>query len=238
MQFDYLLKKFREAKAITDFELEGILFSDAYTAVVFDTHPMELPISNNKSEITEAIINALELEKNQRLFYDRGLWTWLAALMLKRLAPPNKKSGEVIFNESALYILETTNWKRYYRHLVAFPCWIKCTLKDAGRIFLRGDIHQRGEAVEQLAAVQDIQRNATILEAATLMYYDESIGKLFKGASSKDVGGTLRRFSQVIKQFKVTYDLNAMSGSQIVELLPGEFSKWKKSKSTAALPKQ
>jgi len=226
--FESLLARFRELKAIVNSDLEGLLFNDLYTSQVPDTDQMDLPESNSKSEISTAIITALNLEGNVKLFYDQGLWTWLAALMLKRLVPPDKVNGELHFKESALYVLETSNWKRYYRHLVAFPCWIKCTLKESGKIFMRGDIHQRGEAVEQLAAVQDIQRNTSILDAATLLYFDDKSGKLRKGAASKDTGGTLRRFREVIKQFKVTYDLNAMTGQQIVDLLPGEFSKWRK----------
>lgn len=229
-QFDELLFKFRQLKAISDDELEKVAFSDASSSLVVDSTPLELPSSNNKLEIVQAIITALNLQNNEQLFNDRGLWTWLSALLLKRLSPPDKKTGEVRFNERALYVLETQEWKRYYRHLVAFPCVIQCTIGEGGRVFLRGDISERGEAVEQLSSVHDIQRNPGILEAATLLYYDDEKGDMRRGITSKDAGGSIRRFREVIKQFKVTYDLNAMSGQQIAKLLPSEFSKWKKGK--------
>jgi len=97
-----------------------------------------------------------------------------------------------------------------------------------GKIYLRGQIFERGEIVEQLAAAKDIQRNPGIIEAATLLFYDELTDTIKKGAaSSGEIGGTSVRFREVLQQFKMTFDLNAMNGTQIVSILPYEFDKWK-----------
>ena len=100
-------------------------------------------------------------------------------------------------------------------------------------MFLRDTIDERGEIVEQLSAVQDIQRNPGVVEAATILYYDSVKDDVIRGAASKEneqknLGGQARRFREVLKQFALTYDLNAMEGRQIIDLLPREFDRWKK----------
>ncbi|MBK8608469.1 MAG: hypothetical protein IPL84_00530 [Chitinophagaceae bacterium] len=93
---------------------------------------------------------------------------------------------------------------------------------------MRGNIFERGDLVEQLAAVYNIQRNPSIIEAATILFYNNESDSIYKGAVDKYKGGTARRFRMVLKQFQLTFDLNSMNGTQIVKILPGEFSRWKK----------
>jgi hypothetical protein len=232
-EFEAMLVNFRAAKKIDEEELYKLVFSDLYTTPFDDAAPITLEADNNKYTIAKSISESLKLDENKELDKDKGLWTWFSALMLVRLVPTDKKTGEAKFsNDNALYLYDPA-WNRYYRHLVAFPCLVYSSLGDKGRIFLRGSINERGEIVEQLASVQDVQRNPGVIEAITILYYDPTKDDVMKGAASKpneerNLGGQARRLREVLKQFALTYDLNAMNGTQIVELLPREFDRWKK----------
>jgi hypothetical protein len=232
-EFESLLMAFRTAKKINEAVLYNLVFDNDYAIVFEDAEPLNFEADSNKYSIAKAISVSLKLDKNKELDKDKGLWTWLSALMLVKLLPIDKKTGEVKFSfDNALYLYDPA-WNRYYRHLVAFPCLVYSSLGDKGRIFLRGYISERGEIVEQLASVQDVQRNPGVIEAITILYYDPEKDDVMKGAASKpneerNLGGQARRLREVLKQFALTYDLNAMEGNQIVNLLPKEFDRWKR----------
>lgn len=224
ISFQEMLTKFIESKTIDLIALKTLLSDDGKTIVTdFDLPSFK---SINKLEVAKKISDSLRLNENSNLYYEGRLWTWLAAYLLDSLVPMKKGTKERDFRETALYILESNNWKKYYRHLLSFPCWIFAELGEKGAIFLRGEIYERGEIVEQLASVNDIQRNKSIVEAATLLFYNPVKKDIYKGVASKNQGGTARRFRDVIQQFKLTFDLNAMNGSQIVKIMPFEFAKW------------
>jgi len=42
-----------------------------------------------------------------------------------------------------------------------------------------------------------------------------------------DRAGSLRRFIDVVRQLDLTYDLQALAGDDLVNLLPHEFSGWR-----------
>jgi len=232
LEFEYLLTKFRAENKIDDIQLNKLLFDDLYSSSFEQAEPIILEMDNNKYNIAKLISESLKLVDHPELDKDKGLWTWLSALMLKRLVKVNPKTNELKFSsDNSLYIYNPS-YNRYYRHLIAFPCLIYTRLGEVGeKIFLRGTIDERGELVEQLAANQEIQRNSGAIESATLLYYDELTGKIKKGAAgqaNEKIGGQAHRLRDVLKQFTLTYDLNAMNGKQIVELLPREFDRWKK----------
>jgi hypothetical protein len=233
-EFEALLENFRIAKEIDEGELYKLVFNDTYTLVFDEAEPLTLEADNNKYNIAKNISQSLNLDQRRELDKDKGLWTWLSALILNRLIKRNIKTGEIkISYDNSLYVYDPAH-NRYYRHLIAFPCLIYSSLREIGKkIFLRDTIDERGEIVEQLSAVQDIQRNRGVVEAATILYYDPIKDDVIRGAASKEnekknLGGQARRFRVLLKQLALTYDLNAMNGNQIVELLPKEFERWKK----------
>lgn len=233
-EFETLLENFKAAKEIDEEELYKLVFNSISTSVFEEAEPLTLEPDNNKYTIAKVISESLRLDQHRELDKDKGLWTWLSALMLKRLVKINVKTGELKFSDdNSLYVYDSAH-NRYYRHLIAFPCLIYSSLGEIGKkMFLRDTIDERGEIVEQLSAVQDIQRNPGVVEAATILYYDLKKNEIVRGAASKEnekknLGGQARRFRVLLKQFALTYDLNAMNGGQIVDLLPREFDRWKK----------
>ena len=82
---------------------------------------------------------------------------------------------------------------------------------------------------EQIASRQEYVSCQPILEALDLLYYEpvEGRGRIKRGATNRDRGGSLDRFIAFLRQIDSTYDLYGMSGQGILDILPPEFDAWK-----------
>lgn len=205
---------------------ETLLFEEQYSELYDPIINIERVEYKNKNELVPYLVAQLNLKANKHLYFNKGLWSWLSALYFNNICPSDG-NGKRKVNESAFYILkDPKNYTKYYRHLLAYPCRLFSELGESSKIFLIGSFLKRGEITEQFGAYQEIALNKGILDAANILYWDESSKNLKRGAAGKG-GGSARRLVRVIRQYQMTYDLNSMSGNGIVDLLPNEFSKWK-----------
>jgi hypothetical protein len=204
---------------------EDLLFNENYSSAYEPIINLEKVDYKNKNELIPYIVEKLNLRANKHLYFDKGLWSWLAAFYFDNICPIDG-NGKRKINESAFYVLrDPKNFRKFYRHLLAYPSRILSELEDSSKIFLVGNFLKRGEITEQFGAYQEIALNKGILDAANIMYWDESSKSLKRGAAGKG-GGSARRLVRIIRQYQLTFDLNAMNGNEIVELLPNEFLKW------------
>jgi hypothetical protein len=74
-----------------------------------------------------------------------------------------------------------------------------------------------------LMSRQQIYTNVQLFQAVDRLYHRGTSKK--RGASSKG-GGSLRRLGKVLKQYDLTFDVQAMSEPDIVALLPKEFERF------------
>jgi len=204
---------------------EDLLFSPQYSEKYEPVINVHMVDYMNKNELVPYITEQLNLRENKNLYFDKGLWSWLAALYFNNICPVDG-NGKRKVNESAFYVLrDPKSYTKYYRHLLAYPSRLYSELAESSRIFLIGSFQKRGEITEQFGAYQEIALNKGILDAANIMYWDDGSQNLKRGAAGKGAGSA-RRLVRIIRQYQITYDLNSMTGKQIVNLLPGEFSKW------------
>ena len=76
--------------------------------------------------------------------------------------------------------------------------------------------------------MQDLIANRGVLDAASLLYFDEETKQLKPGCQpSHPRAGTVRRFVRVLQQLDLTHDVYGMSGKEIVTILPNEFDAWR-----------
>lgn len=217
-----------ELRAGSRAELDLGFLAHSSTSLAF----ADIDLSNErfatKLEIARYLVDALDLRNNRAYYYDVGLWSWLAAYYFDLVCPLN--NGVRSVKAQARYVLaDPKNWRRYYRHLLAFPSRLYCDLGDLSVPFLSSPIHIWGDVHEQLAAYQNIATNRGLIGAAIKLYWDETSRKIKRGASSKG-RGSARRFSDVIGQFELTYDLNGMQSDEVLQLLPEtEFGRWQSS---------
>lgn len=222
-EFERIINEIRNGNLnkVPDTVLFSNEFSEAYEPIL----NIEAVTFLNKKELIPYLVSELNLRNSKHLYFDKGLWTWLAALFFNNICPEDG-NGKRKVNESAFYILkDPKNYTKYYRHLLAYPCRLYSELGDSSKIFLIGSFQKRGEITEQFGAYQEIALNKGILDAANILYWDESTGNLKRGAAGKGAGSA-RRLVRIIRQYQMTYDLNSMSGNEIVSLLPAEFSRW------------
>lgn len=222
-RFRQNLQQIREGQRLT---LEPLLLTDDSLTETFDTEiEIEQQRFKTKKGISSYLAEKLELPKNRWRYYDVGLWTWLSVFYFDLLCPV--QSGQRRVKADARYILaDPKSWKRYYRHLLACPVRLYCELGELATPFLEAPIPVWRELHEQLTAHQNIATNKALIGAAGKLYWDPSVNNIKKGASTKGQG-SLRRFVELIGQFELTYDVNAMNPDDILSLLPqAEFSKW------------
>ena len=204
---------------------EALLYSDEFSSANEPIVNIEKVDYKNKNELIPYLTQQLNLRANKYLYFDKGMWSWLAAFYFDNICPMDGNWKRKI-NETAFYILrDPKNYTKFYRHLLAYPCRVYSELDDSSKIFLIGNFSKRGEITEQFGAYQEIALNKGILDAANLLYWDESLKNLKRGAAGKGAGSA-RRLVRIIRQYQLTYDLNSMNGNEIVDLLPSEFSKW------------
>lgn len=204
---------------------EDLLFSDEYTSIYEPIINIEKVDYKNKSELIPYLTEKLNLDGNKQLYFDKGLWSWLSAFNFDNICPIDS-NGKRKINETAFYVLrDPKNYTKFYRHLLAYPSRVFSELKESSRIFLIGSFMKRGEVTEQFGAYQEIALNKGIIDAANILYWDNEIKSLKRGAAGKG-GGSARRLVRIIRQYQMTYDLNSMKGNEIVNLLPHEFDRW------------
>ena len=161
---------------------------------------------------------------------DRGLWAWLSLFYFDELCPANAR-GERRPGQLARWIPETGVSWRYYRHLLAGPYRIYAAHSDSPEralLVLCGPLHQPGDIVEQIASRQEIITNKGIMKTLASLYYDPDSSRPRRGAATKEGKGTVRRFMDILNQFDVTWDLYSLKVEDLLQLLPDEFSRFRK----------
>lgn len=235
----YSVKIFNEA-GLTEFERlinelrngtikhipEDLLYNNEFVVPLEPIVNIEKVDYKNKGELIPYITASLNLKSNKFLYFDKGLWSWLAAFFFDNICPVDG-NGKRKINETAYYVLrDPKEYTKYYRHLLAYYSRLYTEVGESSKLLLSGTFQTRGEISEQLGASQEIALNKGILTAANILYWDETT-KSFKRGAASNKGGSVRRFVRIIKQYQMTFDLNSMSGEKIVELMPEEFSKWR-----------
>jgi hypothetical protein len=158
---------------------------------------------------------------------DRGLWTWLATLWAAQLTVPDTYT-KFPTGEDVRWILSTSEWNRFYRHLIAGPYWVyRAHVSNPQRVkpLLSAKMNAPGEMYQQVASRQTIVRNGRIMDFINRLYVDRSTQKIRRGALSKGPG-SIRRLAQVLHQFDLTFDVYDMEQAQLESLLPAEFGRW------------
>lgn len=159
---------------------------------------------------------------------DAGAWSWLALDLFDMLCPVIAGSRKL--REDARYLLEADDYRKAYRHLLAGPFLLMQAHRgDLGSVqgLLATAPDAPGEVYEQLAARKYTVTSRAVVQTATFLYFDLTKGKLKRGAGGS-AAGSPRRLSEVLQQFDLTYDLQAIPATRLLSILPKEFDRFKK----------
>lgn len=159
---------------------------------------------------------------------DAGAWSWLALDLFDLLCPII--AGTRKLREDARYLLEADDYRKAYRHLLAGPYLLMQAHRgDPASVqgLLATTPDAPGEVYEQLAARKYTITSRAVVQAATFLYFDLTTGKLKRGAGGS-AAGSPRRLSEVLQQFDLTYDLQAIPANRLLNILPKEFERFRK----------
>jgi hypothetical protein len=202
---------------------ESILSDPAYSEAVEANVVLEPRSFATRFELAEYLSNQFESAGFRPQRVDAGLWSWIACFYFWEICPTS--NGVLQPGSAPRWIPQSSDWRRYYRHLVAGPYGIYRAHRDAPRRAL-AVLCQRpgrpGDLVEQLASRQQVVTNPTIMQVATDWFVDQATGQQRRNANSKGAGGP-RRFIDVLNQFDLTWDLSMMSADEFRTRLPSEF---------------
>lgn len=223
-KFRNLLHEIKTGEA--DSILDSFVTDSHFCEIINAEIKIERKKFDTKNEIIRYIYDKISRIPGKNLLYDAGLWSWLSAFYFDSIWKPNSSKTRGL-GEDARYILNAEEWNKYYRHLLASPTRLLKELDDLAKIYLAGTPDKNGDLHESLASRQEIAACKAVIEAATILYWDDDKQKIKVKARNKDGAGVLRRFAKAtIPQFQMTYDFNSMSGKEVIQLLPKEYKGW------------
>ncbi len=175
-----------------------------------------------------------EAEARQRTVTDPGFWAWLAALWFDQLCPRDRETGRRRPRRFDNYIPRElvagavggrSSGDVWGRHAVR-TSWLLVDRYDGLVDFvLCSPLHERGELTEQLLSRAELVLCPTVVRAAAALYRGAD-GRPKAGAAGKGAG-TVRRFALVVRQLMRNYDLHEADAEALLDLLPGEFDRFR-----------
>jgi hypothetical protein len=180
---------------------------------------------SSKMEMVQYLSKYLEGIPRDFWRHELGLWAWLALWMFDQLAPAASNGTRKLLTDE-LYI-PTAHFQRRYRNLLLGPFLVYALHQQRARLLLAKPVNVWSDVEEQLLGVQGVIQIPGALEAADLLYFDTTKQEGKRGITNRNKGGTIRRLREVLQQLDLTFDVNALSGEEIVGLLPAEFDRFR-----------
>lgn len=203
---------------------DQLIADPAYTEVVEPLVAIEQRSFTSRLDLARYLYGQFEAVQLRATPSDGGMWSWLACFYFLEICP-RSKDGRLVPGASARWISRSSDWRRYYRHLVAGPFGIYRAHRDhpeRALALLCQHPGRPGELVEQLASRQQVVTNPAIVGTATRLFVDSGTGKLRKNSGGKGKGSP-RRFVAILDQFDVTWDLSSLTEPELTNMLPAEF---------------
>lgn len=182
----------------------------------------------NRLEAAQYLYDLLSDSEIPEVERDKGLWAWLSLFFFDQLCPTDK-SGKRKPKDRARLIPATSNFRKYYRHLLAGPYRIFRAHRDnpdRALALLSGPLSKPGEIAEQISARQELVTNRAVVELATDLYIHPATRLPRRGAAGKGPGSS-RRLADVLQQFDVTWNLYTMDASELMGMMPEEFDRFR-----------
>lgn len=187
------------------------------------TEPLSVPIESevpasfaSRMEFAKwlhatAIANGVDIPR-----HDAGFWAWLSLALFDHVCPVDGK-GQRKPGADARHVIDATDWKRRYRHLLKNPYEIFFLHRDDSAralVALVNPLHRPGELTEQISGRQEIVTCPGCMSLATFLCID-SDGNRRKGASG-DFAGV---FGKAVNRVSRTFDLPVMQPALSAKLL-------------------
>lgn len=209
-------------------QLSEAELADTRPAIVVpvpDSGSLEVRPFETSKQMARAVLEALPGSDVYGLLANAGLWAWLTYVMRDQLFAIGPDGRRQVKELHRWYPSDPNDWRKGQRHLVRMPVLLLASLMDDADHLLCSRPALLPEIREQLTSQQDMF-NPTFQRVARTLYFDDRSGTLKRGAGGKG-GGTPRRLAVVRKQLDVTWELDQLDFSQVMEKLPREFDRFR-----------
>jgi len=200
------------------------LADGVHSELVCEDVDIERRTFNTRFTLASYLHSAFSAADFQPALGDKHLWAWTGCFFFNEICPKNAH-GRLQPGARQRWIPDLTDFRRYYRHLVAGPYSIFAAHSDdpaRAMAVLCQPPGRPGDVVEQLVSRQEIVTSPQIMRVATALFYDAENGRQRRGAGGKGAGSA-RRLVDVLGQFDVTWDLAAIPATGLQNMLPKEF---------------
>ena len=158
---------------------------------------------------------------------DKEIWNWLSAAWMRTLIEESGESSSKVLGKEEERWLLTSDVLRYHRHLISGPFFAyqaNIANPNNAMCMLATPVVSPGELVERIAGKRSLSIGS-VCHLATLLYFDSDTGELRKGHTSSP--GNPKAFSYYFSQLDVNVDYLGMDVGILLDLLPGNFDRWK-----------
>ena len=192
---------------------------------VTGTDDIEIAEFDTAKDMAKVVLGSIGNADLYGLLPRTGLWAWLTFVLRDQLFKHDKAGNWKVGEIHRWYPSDPNDWQKGQRHLVRMPVLLAHTLGDNADHLLCSAPSVLPEIREQLTSQQDMF-NVAFQQVARTLYFDDSKGRLKRGAGGK-TGGTSRRLAKVRQQLNVTWDLEDLHVGRIIATLPAEFDRFK-----------
>lgn len=202
----------------------AMLTDPALTEMVSGLGPISTDAFATKYEMGKEVLKALGTNWEAHI-NDAGLMAWLSLALHKSTMVDGK--GQVFIGTPSRHILALdTQWKNYThcrRHLVRSAAFFLGHYGDKGRVFLAELPGENSKLEEQVPAriKKGLAYCRSLAEAIYQLYWDEKRQTHRRGSRGEGAGGIIRLI-KILEQLDVTFDIQTVTGDQLVALLPKE----------------
>ncbi len=119
--------------------------------------------------------------------------------------------------------------RRYYRHALVGPYAVfQLYVENPERVapLLCGSLTQLTDEAYRLYVENQLVVYPTAVDLLYSFYYDAHKNEIKRGAKTKKAG-SIRRLVKVLTQYGRTYDLDELPASNLAQMLPREFNRWR-----------
>jgi hypothetical protein len=190
---------------------------------------LELRTPKNRFDMAKIL---WEIFGTEGLLYPRrrdfDLWNWISAAYFEILINSDIRLDVKRKIGGADRWILSGDVLRDHRHLVSGPYFAyEANSSDPKKAMcqLATPVTQPGELVERISGKRNLA-SGPVCHLATLLYYDSEKKSLRTGLTTPP--GNPKKFSYYFTQIDRTIDYEGMKVTELVDLLPQNFSKWTK----------
>lgn len=195
--------------------------SSSYTELIASN--VQIPMPTSRLEFARKLDEIAESDPRVAgLIQNSNFWSWVAAASMETLVD----AGFAVKDRKRW--LHTPGSITEYRHMFSSAYLSYQSHKsnpNAAMAVLCQPLGVFGEVLEQVLATRALAGSVGA-ELATELYFDKSNKDLKSGSGGKGPGSP-RRLVAFLNQIRLTVDIKSMTLQELVNLLPGEFARFR-----------